>query len=97
MSASGFSSATMIAKRPAMQNSPGLTNGRLLLAADAAGFDVLVTVDQGIPHQQNVGERRIALIVLRVPTNRVGDLIQLVPAIVSALDSIAPGQVVMLP
>jgi hypothetical protein len=75
----------------------GLTNGRLLLAADTAGFDVLITVDQGIPHQQNVGQRRIALIVLRVPTNRVGDLIQLVPAIVSALDSIAPGQVVMLP
>ena len=75
----------------------GLTNGRPLLAAEEAAFEVLVTVDQGIPHQQNVSERRIAVIVLRVQTNRVGDLIQLVPVILSALDSIAPGQVVILP
>jgi predicted nuclease of predicted toxin-antitoxin system len=26
-------------------------NGELLLAAEAAGYDVLLTVDQGIPHQ----------------------------------------------
>jgi hypothetical protein len=75
----------------------GLTNGRLLSAADAAGFEVLITVDQGIPHQQNVGNRRIAVLVLGVPTNRLGDLIQLVPAILSRLDSIEPGQVVILP
>ncbi len=67
------------------------------MAAEEAAFEVLVTVDQGIPHQQNVSERRIAVIVLRVQTNRVGDLIQLVPVILSALDSIAPGQVVILP
>ena len=30
-------------------NPAGLTNGRLLDAAEAAGFDVLVTVDQNIP------------------------------------------------
>jgi hypothetical protein len=27
-------------------------NGELLLAAEMAGYDVLPTVDQGIPHQQ---------------------------------------------
>jgi hypothetical protein len=35
-------------------NLAGLKNGRLLEAAEAAGFDVLVTVDQNIPDQQNL-------------------------------------------
>jgi predicted nuclease of predicted toxin-antitoxin system len=35
----------------------GLKNGRLLDAAEAAGFEVLVTVDQNIPDQQNLAGR----------------------------------------
>jgi predicted nuclease of predicted toxin-antitoxin system len=42
----------------------GLKNGELLSAAEAAGFDVLVTVDQSVPDQQNFAERKIALIIL---------------------------------
>jgi hypothetical protein len=38
----------------------GLKNGELLSAAAAAGFDVLITVDQSIPDQQNLADRRIA-------------------------------------
>lgn len=41
-----------------------LTNGELLVAAEAAGFDVLVTPDQNIRNQQNLAARRIALVVL---------------------------------
>ena len=31
----------------------GLANGALLAAADQAGFDVLITVDQNMPNQQS--------------------------------------------
>lgn len=41
-----------------------LTNGELLEAAEAAGFDVLVTPDQNIRYQQNLTGRQIALVVL---------------------------------
>ena len=41
-------------------NLAGLKNGRLLDAAEAAGFDVLITVDQNIPDQQNLDGRRIS-------------------------------------
>jgi len=41
-----------------------LTNGELLQAAEDAGFDVLVTTDQNLPHQQNLAGRRIAVVVL---------------------------------
>ena len=41
-----------------------LENGRLLRAAEEAGFDVLVTADKNIYYQQNNATRRIALVVL---------------------------------
>ena len=39
-------------------------NGDLLLAAEAAGFDVLVTTDKNMRYQQNLSERAIAIVVL---------------------------------
>ena len=42
----------------------GLSNGELLKAAEAAGFDVLVTTDGQIRYQQNLTGRTIALVVL---------------------------------
>lgn len=74
----------------------GLKNGRLIDAAEAASFDVLITVDQSIPNQQNLAGRRISLIILCAPTNRLRDLELLVPAAVSALRSITSGDVVRI-
>jgi predicted nuclease of predicted toxin-antitoxin system len=77
-------------------NLAGLKNGRLLDAAENSGFDVLITVDQNIPDQQNLAARKIALVILRGPTNRLRDLAPLVPAAFSALGSIEPGDVVRI-
>jgi|SRR5688572_14746842 hypothetical protein len=41
-----------------------LTNGQLLTAAEEAGFQVLVTTDKNIRHQQNLTVRTIAVVVL---------------------------------
>lgn len=41
-----------------------LSNGDLIEAAEQAGFDVLVTTDKNIRHQQNLSKRSIALVVL---------------------------------
>jgi hypothetical protein len=41
-----------------------LTNGELLAAATEAGFEVLVTTDQNLRYQQNLKDRRIAVVVL---------------------------------
>jgi predicted nuclease of predicted toxin-antitoxin system len=77
-------------------NLAGLKNGDLLEAAESAGFDVLVTTDQDIPEQQNLAGRRIALVILCGPSNRLRDLEPLVPAAISALRSIGPGEVVRI-
>jgi hypothetical protein len=41
-----------------------LKNGDLLAAAEGAGFDVLVTTDKNMRYQQNLRERKIAVVVL---------------------------------
>jgi predicted nuclease of predicted toxin-antitoxin system len=77
-------------------NLAGLKNGRLLEAAEAAGFDVLITVDRNIPDQQNLTQRSIAVVILCGRTNRLRDREILVPAAVSAVDSIRSGDVVKI-
>jgi hypothetical protein len=44
-----------------------LGNGDLLLAAEEAGFDVVVTADKNMRYQQNLEGRKIALVVLSTP------------------------------
>jgi hypothetical protein len=41
-----------------------LSNGELLAAAEAAGFEVLVTTDKNLRHQQNLSGRKIAIVVI---------------------------------
>ena len=45
----------------------GLSNGKLLQAAEEAGFDVLLTTDKNIRYQQNLEGRRLAIVVLGNP------------------------------
>lgn len=42
-----------------------LSNGQLLAAAEAEGFDILVTTDTNLRHQQTLSGRRIAILVLK--------------------------------
>jgi predicted nuclease of predicted toxin-antitoxin system len=41
-----------------------LGNGELLTAAEAAGFEVLVTTDKNLAYQQNLAGRKIAIVAL---------------------------------
>ena len=42
-----------------------LENGDLIDAAEQAGYEVLVTTDQNLKYQQNLRDRKIAIVVLR--------------------------------
>jgi hypothetical protein len=42
-----------------------LSNGTLIDAAEADGFDLVLTCDQNIRQQQNLEGRRIAIVVLQ--------------------------------
>ena len=62
----------------------GLKNGALLRIADPH-FDVLVTLDSNIPEQQNLKAFQLGIIVLRARTNRLVDILGLMPMIAEAL------------
>jgi predicted nuclease of predicted toxin-antitoxin system len=74
----------------------GRKNGELLDAAEISGYDVLLTMDQGFAYQQNLVNRRIALLILVAPSNQIEDLAPLVPAALVALNEIQRGSVVRL-
>jgi predicted nuclease of predicted toxin-antitoxin system len=70
----------------------GKKNGELLRAATGK-VDAFLTVDRNLVHQQNVKSLPFGVVVL-MARNRLGDLLPLVPAILAALRSVKPGQVV---
>jgi hypothetical protein len=70
----------------------GLDDGPLLDAV-AGRFDAFVTVDKGIPHQQGLAHRPFAIVVLRARTNRMVDLLPLVPRLRAVLKRLTPGTV----
>ncbi len=41
-----------------------LKNGELLAAAEQAGFDLFLTTDKNMRYQQNLSDRKIAIVVL---------------------------------
>lgn len=69
-----------------------LKNGELLDAAEQAGFDVLLTTDLNLRHQQNLALRRIAVVVLSTPSwPRIA---RAVDAVGRAVDGASPGSYV---
>lgn len=48
----------------AYQGWAGLKNGKLLLAAEEDGFDVLLTGDQSLYQEQNLVGRRLAIVAM---------------------------------
>jgi predicted nuclease of predicted toxin-antitoxin system len=74
----------------------GARNGELLSTAEQRGFEVFVTVDQGIAYQQNLSGRSIAILVLRSKTSRLGDLAPLASECLLRMANIRPGELVVI-
>ena len=72
----------------------GKKNGELLALMAGAGFEVLLTVDQGVQHQQNLRAAGVAVVVMVAPSNDINDLLPLVPGVLTALGSVRPGDAV---
>jgi hypothetical protein len=66
-------------------------NGRLL-EIGSRDFDVFITADQNLEHQQNLARFEIGILVLVARKNRLVDYLPLVPKILEALQAIQPGE-----
>ena len=73
----------------------GTKNGALLRLAEQA-FDVSLTNDQNLEHQQLLSKVDLALVVLVAPTNDIADLQPLMPAVNEALKNIHAGEIVYI-
>lgn len=74
----------------------GLKNGRLLQAAADSGFEVLVSVDQNLAYQQNLGNLPIAVMILKASRTKYETLALLVPEALEALRTIGRGEFIVI-
>ncbi len=72
----------------------GKQNGELLRLLVAENFAVFLTTDQNLRYQQNLRGLRVAIVVLVAPTNRMHDLVPLMPIVRTVLETIQPGALV---
>ena len=71
----------------------GSKNG-LLLRQAASQFDIFLTVDQNMEHQQNLAGMQLAVIVMIAPNTKIATLRSLMPKVLEVLQTIQMGEVV---
>jgi hypothetical protein len=69
-----------------------IMNGNFLTLAEGRDFEVLLTFDRNLPYQQNLAERKIAVLVIAVPNKKMDTVLPLVPQILAVLPTVQPGQ-----
>ena len=72
----------------------GKKNSELLQLMVRHNFVVFLTVDQNLSYQQNLRAAGVAIVVLIAPTNRLADLVPLMPTVRAMLETIQPGDLV---
>ena len=69
----------------------GITNGKLMVLAQQ-GFDIFVTVDQNLEHQQNVAKLMLGLIIVAVPDNNIKYFTPVFAELQKSAESVRPGK-----
>ena len=73
----------------------GVKNGKLLALAGQE-FDAFATVDKNMQFQQNMATLPVAVLVLDALSNELQALLQLLPELERALDSVMPRTLAVL-
>lgn len=73
----------------------GLKNGNLI-GASSGIFDVLITVDKNIEHQQNRDRLPIAIIILSAKGNRYESLSPLISEALKVLENVKIGEIIKI-
>jgi hypothetical protein len=72
----------------------GKRNGELLQLMTGSGFELFLSVDQSLQYQQNLKGLGVAVVVLVAASNRLADLLPLMPKLHGALPTIKAGDYV---
>lgn len=71
----------------------GVLNGELLSRAERAGFEVFLTADRNLEHQQAITEQSLGVVVLITRRLKLEHLLPLMPAAREAVRSVRAGEV----
>jgi len=74
----------------------GLKNGKLIQSASEDGFEILVSVDKNIEHQQNKMSLPLAILVLSARNNRLESLLPLMEEALEILKAIKTGEIITI-
>ena len=74
----------------------GITNGRLLQLISGQ-FNLFITVDTKMPHQQNLKGLPFAIFFLAIADNNFSSYTPLLPLLEMNIPSALPGQIICLP
>ncbi len=72
----------------------GKKNGELLQLMHQEEFTILLTTDQNLRYQQNLKQAGVAVVVLIARSNRLPDLVPLIPDVRSVLSTIGVGEII---
>ena len=70
----------------------GKKNGEPLVLAEKSGSEVFLRLDRGLEYQQNLQGRNVAIILIRVPSNRLTDRLPCSSEVLRVPGSIRPGE-----
>ncbi|MCA1841154.1 MAG: DUF5615 family PIN-like protein [Actinomycetota bacterium] len=74
----------------------GVRNVELLQRGAEAGFDAFITVDKGFEFEQNTDMLPLTVAILRARSNRVENLMLLVPNLIAKLTESEPGSLIKI-
>ncbi|MEN9518720.1 MAG: hypothetical protein RLZZ381_1308 [Cyanobacteriota bacterium] len=72
----------------------GKKNGELLQLMSQEGFTILLTTDQNLRYQQNLLQSGVAVVVLVAHSNKLSDLLPLIPDARNVLNTITSKEVI---
>ena len=72
----------------------GKKNGELLRLMNEAGFVTLLTTDQNLRFQQNLQQAGVGVVVMVAVSNRLPELVPLMPSTRNALNRVIAGEVI---
>ncbi len=73
----------------------GYKNGQLLRRI-SGDFDVFITIDKSIQHQQNLSAYPISFVLLRVPSNDITDIEPVLPRLFARWSELDPGKLLII-
>ena len=74
----------------------GVKNGRLMTLCVENGFDILLTIDKNLQHQQNLDRYPISIVVFNTLSSKVEELTLFLPAFINQINTFEPHKAYLL-